>query len=71
MLFDEPTAALDPELKHEVREAIAQLAEDSRTIIVATHEAELVHGLARRRLLMTEGALVGESTPARYFGRDP
>lgn len=68
MLFDEPTAALDPELKQEVREAIVQLAEDGRTIVVATHEAEMVHGLAPRMVLMADGAIVGESTAERFFG---
>jgi general L-amino acid transport system ATP-binding protein len=71
MLFDEPTAALDPELKYEVGEAIARLAEDGCTIVVATHEASLVHGLAPRMVLMSGGAIVGESTPARYFGCAP
>lgn len=71
MLFDEPTAALDPELKHEVREAIAQLAEDGRTIVVATHEAEMVHGLAPRMVLLADGAIVGESTASDFFDRHP
>ena len=71
MLFDEPTAALDPELKHEVREAIAQLADDGRTILVSTHEAEMVHALAPRMVLMADGAIVGESTAERFFDRDP
>jgi ABC-type polar amino acid transport system ATPase subunit len=71
MLFDEPTSALDPELKHEVREAIVRLAEDGRTIVVATHEAELVRGLAPRMVLMAEGAIIGESTAERYLGCDP
>jgi len=71
ILFDEPTAALDPELKQEVREAIVQLADEGRTIVVATHEAELVHGLAPRMLLMADGAIVGESTAERYFGSVP
>jgi len=71
MLFDEPTSALDPELKHEVSEAIARLAVDGRTIVVATHEAELVHGLAPRVVLLVEGAIVAESMAERFFGREP
>lgn len=71
MLFDEPTAALDPELKHEVRDAIAQLADEGRTIVVATHEAGLVQGLAPRMVLLAEGAIIGESTAGRFFGREP
>jgi general L-amino acid transport system ATP-binding protein len=69
ILFDEPTAALDPELKHEVGEAIAELAEGGRTIVVATHEAALVHALRPRMVLMADGAIVGESGADRHFAR--
>ena len=71
MLFDEPTAALDPELKHEVSEVILRLVEEGRTIVVATHEARLVHALAPRMVLMADGAIAGETTAARYFGTKP
>jgi polar amino acid transport system ATP-binding protein len=61
LLFDEPTAALDPELKHEVGKAIAALAQEGRTVMVATHEPILVHALRPRMVMMAEGAVVGES----------
>ncbi|HET7097851.1 MAG TPA: ATP-binding cassette domain-containing protein [Casimicrobiaceae bacterium] len=67
ILFDEPTAALDPELKHEVGEAIAALAREGRTVIVATHEPLLVHALRARMVLMANGAVIGESTSADFF----
>jgi polar amino acid transport system ATP-binding protein len=69
LLFDEPTAALDPELKQEVGEAIAALAQEGRTVMVATHEPLLIHALNARMVLMAEGAIVGESTPAQFFAR--
>jgi ABC-type polar amino acid transport system ATPase subunit len=69
MLFDEPTSALDPEIKQEVRQAIAQLADEGRTIIVATHERDLVEALAPRMVLMSEGTIIGESTAGAYFRR--
>jgi general L-amino acid transport system ATP-binding protein len=67
LLFDEPTAALDPELKHEVGGVIERLAQSGRTIIVATHEADLVRALAPRMILMEDGAIVGESSANDYF----
>ena len=69
LLFDEPTAALDPELKQEVGATIAALARDGRTIVVATHEPLLIHALQPRMVLMKDGAIVGETTSAQYFGR--
>ena len=67
LLFDEPTAALDPELKSEVGAVIARLVATGRTIVVATHEAELVRALSPRMILMADGAIVGETTASAYF----
>lgn len=69
LLFDEPTAALDPELKQEVSELIASLVGKGRSIVVATHEPALLHVLAPRMILLEEGAVVGETSPAEYFAR--
>jgi len=69
MLFDEPTAALDPELKHEVGDALAELAGDRRTIVVSTHEPSLVGALGARMVVMAGGAIVGESTAAAFMTR--
>ena len=69
MLFDEPTAALDPELRGEVAELIAQLAEGGRTVVVATHEEQLAHGLSPRMVFMSQGAISGESDAETYFHR--
>jgi len=62
LLFDEPTASLDPELKQEVGEAIAALARDGRTVIVATHEPMLIDALRPRKVLLKEGAIAGEQS---------
>ena len=69
LLFDEPTAALDPELKNEVGQVIAALVRDGRTVMVATHEPLLIHALTPRMVLMADGAIVGESTSAEFFSR--
>jgi polar amino acid transport system ATP-binding protein len=69
LLFDEPTAALDPELKHEVGETIAALAREGRTVMVATHEPVLVRALRARMVLMADGAIAGESTSASFEPR--
>jgi|SRR5687767_922340 len=68
LLFDEPTAALDPELKQEVGTTIAALVQDGRTVIVATHEPALIRELKPRMVLMADGAITGETTPAQFFG---
>jgi ABC-type polar amino acid transport system ATPase subunit len=40
-------------------------ADGGRTIIVSTHEPLLIHALQPRMVLMAEGAIVGETTPAQ------
>ena len=67
LLFDEPTAALDPELKQEVGSVIARLAQSGCTIVIATHETELVRALAPRMILMEVGAIVGVANASDYF----
>lgn len=61
LLFDEPTAALDPELKSEVGRMIRQLGSEGRTIVVATHEPALVHELEPRVVRMADGRIVAET----------
>lgn len=47
MLFDEPTSALDPELVGEVLEVIRDLADERRTMLIATHEMGFARVLNR------------------------
>lgn len=62
LFLDEPTAGLDPEAAHEVREMIKKLSQEGRTILLCTHnlaEAELLcHRIAviRTRLLALDSA---------------
>jgi ABC-2 type transport system ATP-binding protein len=62
LFLDEPTAGLDPEVAHEVREMIKKLSQEGRTILLCTHnlaEAELLcHRIAviRTRLLALDSA---------------
>ena len=52
LLLDEPTAALDEDGRSLLREV---LAEEGRTVVVATHEPEWFAGLATRQVLMRAG----------------
>jgi polar amino acid transport system ATP-binding protein len=62
MLFDEVTAALDPETKKEVLVTIQELAGEGMTCILVTHEM----GFARRvadRVYFTDGGVIVEDGP--------
>jgi ABC-2 type transport system ATP-binding protein len=57
LILDEPTAGLDPNQIHEVRETIRKLGE-SKTILLSTHILQEVEAMASRALFINEGRLV-------------
>jgi cystine transport system ATP-binding protein len=69
MLFDEPTSALDPELVGEVLEVIRYLVSEGMTMIIVTHEMGFAKEVADRIVFMSDGRIVEESDPERFFTR--
>ena len=68
MLFDEPTAALDPELVKEVLDVMISLAEDSgMTMVVVTHEMGFARKVADRVIFMDQGEIIEQNTPDVFF----
>jgi len=57
LILDEPTAGLDPNQIHEVRETIRRLGQD-RTILLSTHILQEVEAMADRVLFINEGKLI-------------
>ncbi|HEY9550400.1 MAG TPA: amino acid ABC transporter ATP-binding protein [Kiloniellaceae bacterium] len=73
MLFDEVTAALDPETVKEVLVTIRQLAEEGMTCILVTHEMGFARELADHIYFTDRGVIVEHSPPATFFteAKDP
>lgn len=73
MLFDEPTSALDPELIGEVLNVMKKVAKDGMTMLVVTHEMGFAREVADRVLVMADGEIVEDESPADLFShpRDP
>lgn len=67
MLFDEVTAALDPEMVREVLDVILDLAKQGMTMIIVTHEMNFAKAVAHRIIFMDSGKIVEESTPEEFF----
>ncbi len=61
LLFDEPTAALDPEITKEVAEIIRNLGQTGITQVVVTHEVEFARKVASQVIYLEKG---GSSKPA-------
>ncbi len=68
LILDEPTDGLDPNQKHEVRELIRNMSEH-RTIVVSTHILEEVDALCNRAMIIADGKLVADDTPAGLIER--
>jgi ABC-type polar amino acid transport system ATPase subunit len=67
MLFDEPTASLDPELVGEVLIVMTQLANEGMTMVVVTHEMGFAREVGDHVAFMDGGVIVEEGTPAQIF----
>jgi len=67
MLFDEVTAALDPETVNEVLITIKELAEDGMTCILVTHEMGFAREVADHVYFTDRGVIVEHGPPATFF----
>ena len=63
LIMDEPTAGLDPNQIHEVRETIRKLGQN-KTILLSTHILQEVEAMAKRVLFIDEGRLIYDGTVA-------
>lgn len=63
LILDEPTDGLDPNQKHEVRTLIKQMAKE-KVIILSTHILEEVHAVCSRAIIIADGKIVADGTPA-------
>jgi polar amino acid transport system ATP-binding protein len=68
MLFDEVTAALDPETKKEVLVAIRELAAEGMTCILVTHEMGFAREVADHIYFTDGGVIVEDGPPAHLLG---
>src|SRR5262249_13651253 len=70
LLFDEPTAALDPRTQLWLTELIEQLSSAGKTIVHATHDLEILDRLADRCVVFSEEhGVVAETSPDELLGR--
>ena len=69
MLFDEPTSALDPEMVGEVLQVISDLARDGLTMVVVTHEKDLVNQFKKRVVTLEQGVITSDGNGVGYNAR--
>lgn len=69
MLFDEVTAALDPEMVREVLDVILELAKEGMTMLIITHEMAFARQVADRIIFMDQGNIIEQSAPEPFFSQ--
>ncbi|SDA61054.1 ATP-binding cassette domain-containing protein [Methanobrevibacter millerae] len=69
MVLDEPTAGLDPQGVTNLSALLKELNEEGITIIISTHEVDLVPDYANRTFVMVDGELIAEGTPKEIFSQ--
>ena len=67
LLFDEVTAALDPEMVREVLDVMLSLAKEGSTMVIVTHEMQFARAIADRIIFLDEGQIIEESDPETFF----
>ncbi|OOF58988.1 amino acid ABC transporter ATP-binding protein [Rodentibacter myodis] len=67
MLFDEVTAALDPEMVREVLDVILGLAKEGMTMLIVTHEMGFARQVANRIVFMDKGQIIEQAKPEDFF----
>ncbi len=68
LILDEPTDGLDPNQKHEVRQLISKMSSD-KIIVISTHILEEVQALCNRVMIIAQGRLLADDTPAGLIAR--
>lgn len=69
LIFDEPTAWLDPRHSQEIIALIQRLNQQGKTIVLSTHDVDLAYGWADYCYILKDGVVVGEGLPHEVFAR--
>lgn len=67
LLFDEPTAALDPAITNQIVEIINELQASGITMVVVTHEVDFARKIASRVVYLENGEIVEEGSAERFI----
>jgi len=67
ILFDEITAALDPEMVREVLDVMLGLAKSGSTMLIITHEMQFAKAVADRIVFIDEGEIIEATPPDEFF----
>ncbi|TGE38392.1 ATP-binding cassette domain-containing protein [Desulfosporosinus fructosivorans] len=67
IIFDEPTAGLDPRHAREFMHLVKNLSSEGKTIIISTHDVDLAYSWSDRLAIMSSGEIIAHGKPGELF----
>lgn len=67
IIFDEPTASLDPVNADMLERILEELEQEGKTILLSTHDVDFAYRFADRALVFCEGKLIADGKPEDIF----
>ena len=68
LLADEPTGNLDPKTSREIMKLLEQINARGTTVLVVTHDQDIVNTLKKRVIRLQKGMIVGDERESGYIG---
>lgn len=70
IVFDEPTAALDPLNAAMLEEVLSKLGDEGKTMLISTHDVDFAYRWAKRAIVFCNGEIIADDTPLNVFRND-
>lgn len=70
LLADEPTGNLDPKNSWEIMKLLEEINENGTTVVVVTHNKEIVNAMHKRVIAMKKGVIVSDEEGGEYIDED-
>lgn len=67
IIFDEPTASLDPVNAQMLEEVLEKLSRQGKTLLISTHDIDFAYRWAERVLVFCQGQIIADDTPLSVF----
>ena len=68
LLADEPTGNLDPKISREIMKLLEEINARGTTVVVVTHDENIVNTMKKRVIRMQKGIIVGDERESGYIG---
>lgn len=67
IIFDEPTAALDPLNTEMLEDVLEKLSMENKTLLISTHDVDFAYRWADRIIVFSKGSIIGDGSPIEIF----